>query len=180
MDIKTSPTTRIKSKKRAPAWVDPSDAGGAARVSLLSGPKKLRKLRHAIDEDEVTGKEYETRLRAQFERINPQPSWAKKTKEAEAETNVVDDLLTTTNGIVRERTGARGKVLLPQTTLSIERVRDANHSVQDTSSGEVRVVSFHPKPSVPVLCVATADRRVRLFNVSLDYFLHLCISLMVD
>ena len=175
MDIKASPTTRIKSKKRAPAWVDPSDAGGAARVSLLSGPKKLRKLRHAIDEDEVTGKEYETRLRAQFERINPQPSWAKKSaKETEAETDVVDDLLTTTNGIVRERTGTRGKVILPQTTLAIERVRDANHSVQDTSSGEVRVVSFHPKPSVPVLCVATADRRVRLFNVSLHYFF--CIS----
>ena len=56
--------------------------------------------------------------------------------------------------------------MIPHGTLAIERVRDANQSVQGSGSGEVRVLAFHPKPSVPVLCVATSDRRVRLFNVS--------------
>lgn len=47
---------------RRQAWHDPDDANVA--VSLASD-NRLRKLRHAIDEDTVTGKEFETRLRTQ-------------------------------------------------------------------------------------------------------------------
>jgi len=66
----------------------------------------------------------------------------------------------------------RGAVVIPSGTLAIERVCDANQSVQDSGSGEVRVLAFHPKPDVPVLCVATAGRRVRLFNVSVSPFFY--------
>jgi U3 small nucleolar RNA-associated protein 18 len=80
--------------------------------------------------------------------------------------------MTSTAGILKDKTKIkkRGAVVIPSGTLSIERVRDANQSAQDSGSGEIRVLGFHPKPDVPVLCVATADRRVRLFNVSLILF----------
>ena len=136
-----------------------------------------------MDEDIITGKDYETRLRAQFERINPEPEWAKKARrsklknktwdgsedEEEDKEESVNDIISSTTGIVNNKTKTkkRGAVIIPSGTLSIERVRDANQSAQNSGSGEVRVLGFHPKPDVPVLCVATADRRVRLFNVSL-------------
>ena len=139
----------------------------------------MRKLRQAVDEDEITGREYETRLREQFERINPEPGWARKSRkkgkaktdgDAHEDVDAVEDLLSSTTGILAEnKTVGRRHVVIPQGTLSIERVRDANQSVQGSGSGEVKVLAFHPKPSVPVLCVATADRRIRLFNVSYPY-----------
>ncbi|KAF4623295.1 hypothetical protein D9613_001406 [Agrocybe pediades] len=169
------------SKSKAPAWVDPADIAPSAHVSLLSGPTRLRKLRQAVDEDEITGREYETRLRAQYERINPEPSWAKKargkkTKEDESDEEDSEnlrtdgegfkELLSSTSGLLAEsKKKSRKTVVLPQGTLAIERVRDANHSVQGSGSGEVRALSFHPKPAIPVLSVATADRRIRLFNI---------------
>ena len=85
----------------------------------------------------------------------------------------VNDIISSTAGILIDKTKMkkrRGAVVIPSGTLSIERVRDANQSVQDSGSGEIRVLGFHPKPDVPVLCVATADRRVRLFNVSFILF----------
>ena len=40
------------------AWIDPSEVERTALVSLLSGPTRLRKLRHGEDEDIITGKGY--------------------------------------------------------------------------------------------------------------------------
>lgn len=93
------------------------------------------------------------------------------TEEDEEEGNV-NDIISSTAGILNDKTKTkeRGRVVIPSGTLSIERVRDANQSVQNSGSGEIRVLGFHPKPDVPVLCVATADRRVRLFNVSFNLF----------
>jgi len=56
--------------------------------------------------------------------------------------------------------------VLPAGTLAVERLRDANQAAQGSACGEVKVVAFHPSEKVPVLCVGTADRRIRLFNVS--------------
>lgn len=60
------PTSALAAKarksKKAPAWVDPDDAG--LKVSLASD-NRLRKLRDAPDEDVITGKDYELRLRRQ-------------------------------------------------------------------------------------------------------------------
>lgn len=175
-----SPLKTLTSLRSKPsAWVDPADTQ-PAKISLLNGPSRLRKLRQAVDEDEITGREYETRLRSQFERINPEPAWARKARGkknkffdvdgsgdegTEEETGEgIQRLLTSTKGVLAKSKKAK-TVVLPQGSLAIERVRDANHSTQSSSSGEVRVVSFHPKPAIPVLCVATADRRVRLFHV---------------
>ena len=60
------PTSTLTSKsakgKKTSAWVDPDDA--KLKVSLASD-NRLRKLRDAPDEDVITGKDYELRLRRQ-------------------------------------------------------------------------------------------------------------------
>ncbi|KAG9124868.1 hypothetical protein FRC07_009931, partial [Ceratobasidium sp. 392] len=52
---------------------------------------------------------------------------------------------------------------LPPTELAVTRLRDANQAAR--SDGPVTAVEFHPSARVPVLMVAGADKRVRLFNV---------------
>ena len=54
--------SKSRESKKAPAWVDPDDA--ELKVSLASD-NRLRKLRNAPDEDVITGKDYELRLRRQ-------------------------------------------------------------------------------------------------------------------
>ena len=181
--------------------MDPADTQ-STKISL-NGHPRLRKLRQTAHEDEITGREYETRLRSQFERINPEPAWVRKARgvgkrkkgrrrrregdsdseeddegldEIEEEGDgEIQDLLASTSGLLADSNRKYGKQnpILRQESLAIGRVRDANHSAQGPTTGEVRVLSFHPKPAVPVLCVATADRRVRLFHVRIAfYFLH--------
>lgn len=159
--------------RQGPAWVDPDDA--KLSVSLASN-KRLRKLRDALAEDEVGGKEYERKLRRQFEKINPTPSWANKARaklhgnqkrrrpsRSSDEESLLEDnlpeLLTSTAGII----GPKSKTL-PQGTLAIERLRDANLSAP--SEGAIKAVQFHPSAQVPVMLTASEDRRLRLFNVS--------------
>ncbi|KAG6856135.1 hypothetical protein H0H87_007195 [Tephrocybe sp. NHM501043] len=163
-EIKPTPNPLLKPRK-APAWTDPSDPPSVS----LSAPR-LRKLRDAPSEKTLSGREYEARLRRQYERINPEPAWAaqarSKTKKAREEgEGGVEDLLASTDGILASREGRKGRVQLKAGTVDLERLRDANLAVQGSGSGEVRVVAFHPSEHVPVLCVGSADRRVRLFNI---------------
>ncbi|GLB36797.1 putative WD40 repeat-like protein [Lyophyllum shimeji] len=160
----TPPNPSLKTRK-PPAWTDTSDPPAVS----LSAPR-LRKLRDAPSEETLSGREYEARLRRQYERINPEPAWAAKArKEREKENLAVDaeggigDLLASTEGIVMKR--QRRNAVLPAGTLELERLRDANLAAQASGCGEVKVVAFHPSERVPVLCVGSADRRVRLFNV---------------
>ncbi|KAJ7510314.1 WD40-repeat-containing domain protein [Mycena galericulata] len=148
----------LKSRK-PPAWEDPSDP---PVVSIDSN--RLRKLRDAPTETALTGRQYESRLRRQYERINPQPAWAKAAKDRlrETEDEGIDELLTSTAGILASRSK---KVALPSGVLAIERLRDANQASSGSGSGEVKTLAFHPSAKVPVLCVGSADRRVRLFNI---------------
>jgi U3 small nucleolar RNA-associated protein 18 len=156
------------------AWIDADDSTLAVS---LSAPR-LRKLRDAPDESILGGREYERRLRRQFERINPTPAWASRrtgntakrmrddgfdATDGSGEDNDEDDV----EGLLKSTSGLAGKRklrVLEKGTLSIERLRDANISAP--AEGAVRCVAFHPSPDVPVLAVASADRRVRLFNVS--------------
>lgn len=50
-------------KRNGPAWVDPSDAN--VQVSLAKD-KRLRKLRDGPEDDVVSGKQYESKLREQY------------------------------------------------------------------------------------------------------------------
>lgn len=163
----------LKSRK-APAWTDPDDT--TLQVSLASDTR-LRKLRDAPSEDAVDGRDYERRLRRQYEKINPTPNWASNARNklhpskskrrrssassgSEVDEGAVPDLLSSTGGILDTTTRSK---TLTQGTLAIERLRDANQAAQ--SEGEIKAVQFHPSPQIPVLMTASADRRVRLFNV---------------
>ncbi|KAF7298031.1 Methyltransf-2 domain-containing protein [Mycena chlorophos] len=129
-------------------------------VSLDS--KRLRKLRDEPSETTLSGRQYESRLRRQYERIHPQPEWAKaaKARIRDADASGIDQLLSSTSGILAARSS---KTTLSSGELAIERLRDANQA--SAGHGEVKCLAFHPSPSVPVLCVGSADRRIRLFNV---------------
>ena len=181
--LQTQPKAKVTpliSKSRKPsAWTDPSDT---PTVTISTAAPRLQKLRDAPDETILSGREYESRLRRQYERIHPQPEWAKKAKgrrraattasvasdEDDEEGGSMQDLLSSTTGILAVREKMRGgTAVLPAGTLAIERLRDANQAAQGSGSGEVKVVAFHPSDKIPVLCVGTADRRVRLFNVSI-------------
>ncbi|CCL98939.1 uncharacterized protein FIBRA_00946 [Fibroporia radiculosa] len=169
-------TTVQPSTKKGQAWADPDDP--TLQVSLATD-KRRRKLRDALAEDIVAGRDYERRLRRQFEKINPTPNWAadarKKLHPARAkrrrasassssdssdDNDALPDLLSDTRGILKG--GKRPKELRPG-KISIERLRDANLSAK--AEGEVKVVQFHPSPQIPVLLVASTDRRLRLFNI---------------
>ncbi|RXW17116.1 hypothetical protein EST38_g8737 [Candolleomyces aberdarensis] len=170
--------SKFKSSTKPPAWTDADDANTSKAVSLLKGHSRLRKLRQTVDEDIIGTLEYETRLRRQFEQINPEPEWAKKAKSTvKARKHALDllseasdaeeETVSSTNRVFADsRTATRnGEVKLPRDTLSIERLRDVNQETKNSGSGEVRVLAFHPNPSASILCVASADRRIRLFNV---------------
>ncbi|KAJ6612263.1 WD40-repeat-containing domain protein [Mycena sp. CBHHK59/15] len=151
----------LKSRK-PPAWEDTSDP---PVVSIDSN--RLRKLRDDPSEIALSGRQYESRLRRQYERINPQPGWAKAAKDRLRETDDVgiDELLSSTSGLLAPRSRISRTAVLASGSLSIERLRDANQASAGSGTGEIKSLAFHPSARVPVLCVGSADRRVRLFNV---------------
>lgn len=161
------------------AWTDDDDT--TLQVSLTQD-KRRRKLRDALAEDTVDGRDYERRLRSQFQKINPTPDWATKARkrlhgtaaskrrrsssdsepeqrDQEESPEEQEDVLLGTGSVLPR---PRSKVLALG-NLSIERLRDANLSAQ--AEGEIKVIRFHPSPQVPVLLAASSDRRLRLFNV---------------
>lgn len=166
-----TPTPLVpKSRKKEPAWVDPDDLD--VQVSLASN-KRLRKLRDTAAEDEIGGRDYERRLRRQFEKLNPTPQWAsdarkkrstvKRRRSVSSSSVSEEDLdpLTSTGGVLEMK--QRKSKTLSQKTINIERLRDANVSAR--AEGELRMVQFHPSAQVSMLLTASADRRLRLFNV---------------
>ncbi|KAI0666186.1 WD40-repeat-containing domain protein [Trametes maxima] len=177
----TAPTQTVydaTTSSKAPAWTDADDT--TLEVSLTND-KRRRKLRDALEDDTVGGRDYERRLRRQFQKINPTPEWAtnarkrlhvtagkrrRSTTDSEPESDATEgaegalDLLLSGTGSVLA--GRRTKIL-PHGTLSIERLRDANLSAK--AEGSVKIVQFHPSPQVPILLTASADRRLRLFTV---------------
>jgi U3 small nucleolar RNA-associated protein 18 len=169
-DQQMSLQTKRAATKKAPAWIDPDDT--AIQVSLASN-KRLRKLRDTASEDTVGGRDYERRLRRQYEKINPMPEWASnarkklKTKRRRSSPTSGEDeeeLFTSTGGILADGRKQKSRII-PSGVISIERLRDANISAK--AEGDVKAVQFHPSSQVPIIFAASADRRLRLFNVSL-------------
>ncbi|KAL0950558.1 hypothetical protein HGRIS_007362 [Hohenbuehelia grisea] len=188
------PTKPQPSKStRASAWVDPADAPISVAVAPGDAShSRLAKLRDAPDETTLSGREYERRLRRQFEKINPEPTWASTARDKlrgkrrrsstgagdgsdedesraeEAEEDDFDHLLNSTSGVLSNADKSRctGKPRqIPPTTLRITRLRDANQAAQASGCGEIKVVAFHPSANIPLLAVGSADRRLRLFNI---------------
>ncbi|KAJ8503293.1 hypothetical protein ONZ45_g10983 [Pleurotus djamor] len=142
--VPSKPTALRKS-----AWTDPSDEPLSVSVSASdpSTSRRLLKLRDAPNETILSGREYERRLRRQFTKINPEPTWASKARDMvhgkvkrrrssvsgsdgegevdDEEEVMVDHLLTSTSGVLKP--GRRSRTL-PPTNLDISRLRDANHA----------------------------------------------------
>ena len=171
-----APSPSQPRSKNQPAWIDPDDA--SLQVSLTSNKRRL-KLRDSLLDDNIGGREYERRLRRQFQRIHPTPEWAStarqklhpskrrrpSTSSASAPENdddepAISDLVSSTVGILD---APKKKSVIPQGHLKIERLRDANQS--SPPDGHIKAIQFHPSPHVPVLLIANSDRRLSLFNV---------------
>ncbi|QSL66540.1 hypothetical protein MERGE_000920 [Pneumocystis wakefieldiae] len=162
------------------AWEDSDDE--RLLISLAS-VGRLRKLRESENEDIINGKEYNIRLRKQFERINPVPSWVVLSKSLNDENlkqngNIEDDdsdssflndvskstkslksLLESSEGYIRKTLS-----VLPPTTINIKRLKDANAS--SPSESAILSLSFHP--IYPLLLSGGYDRILKIFHIDGD------------
>jgi len=175
-----------KGERRRPVWTDPSSS--SLKISLAgpnargadgskAGTNKLRKLREVEGENQITGTEYEVRLRKAFEKFHPRPSWASLALRKAATTSnretsegsgreALSDLLSRDTGLVArvtKRGKQRGK--LPEGRFEVERLRNANESQGRATLSSIETLSFHPTTRAHVLMTTTKDRRLRLFQV---------------
>ncbi|KAI7839207.1 hypothetical protein COHA_007020 [Chlorella ohadii] len=155
-------------RRRQAVWEDPQDA--ALRVNVAA-KSQLRKLRREEEETELTGREYESRLRQQHNKLHPRTAWASLKKagerrrraaaggasdsEEEGGESAAERLLQRAGGLL-----ARGSAL-PPSMLETTRLRDANQA--DACKGAVKSVEFHAGGEL--LLSAGLDRRLRLFSV---------------
>lgn len=162
----------------APAWEDSDD--DRLTVSLAS-VTRLRKLRIAEAEDVVSGTEYCTRLRQQYQRLYPAPAWAqqaddrptKRRRRSSAASGSSSDSdsddvsaqpLETFLRDVRRLAGPGGPTrrgLRPE-VLSIQRTRE----IIDKHKLPVECLSFHPE--YPVLLSASAASVLFLHHIAPD------------
>ena len=166
----------------APAWVDSDDE--RVVVSLMS-QNKLKKYRETFTDDLVSGTDYIRRLRAQYQRVYPVPSWALPQPEQEAKRRRVNadagsedehaesdiegaedipmsaaplsEFLQSTGGYISKENKGR---LLPG-RINISRLRDANYHRHQQSA--VQSVSFHP--THPLLLSTGFDHTLRLYHI---------------
>lgn len=79
--------------------------------------KRLRKLKTDFEETRVSSKQFESRLRSQFEKMNPTPEWAQLDREKEDEF-----LLQSTDALI-----ANG-ISINSDRLEVLRLKDANQN----------------------------------------------------
>lgn len=84
------------------------------QVDLLA-QTRTKKLRKNLDEELLSGKEFEVRLRKQFESLYPKPLWLEKKDENS------DDLFASTGNLIKKSQ----KIISPDKLL-VTRVKDAN------------------------------------------------------
>ncbi|KAL4856937.1 U3 small nucleolar RNA-associated protein 18 [Chlorella vulgaris] len=151
-------------QRRRPVWEDPQDEHVRVNVAARS---QLRKLRQAEAEVELTGRQYEQRLRAQHNKLNPRTAWASlkkaaKRKQAAGGGSDSDEAAEAAERLLQRAGGllARGAAL-PPSMLETTRLKDANQAAP--CKGAVKSVEFHH--SGELLLTAGLDQRVHLFTV---------------
>ena len=166
----------------APAWEDSDDE----RLSVsLASVGRLRKLRLTEGEDVVSGTEYTRRLRQQYLRLNPPPSWATEAEKRQEERRrrssaapvssdsenegsdgdseldsalPLDSFLrsaSSLNGI-----GSRKKRKLRPEVIDIQKTRD----IPDSHQAAVGSLYFHPK--YPVLLSSSTASVLYLHHIA--------------
>ncbi|KAJ4394679.1 U3 snoRNP protein [Gnomoniopsis smithogilvyi] len=180
----TTATHEAEESGPQPAWVDSDDE----RLTVsLAGVKQLRKLRETEADDFVSGAEYARRLRLQYLKFNPLPSWAKEAtadgkkkrrrrssaassasaSASDSEASDEDDDLSALplEKFLRDASalngeGRRKKRKLRPEVLDIQRTRD----IPDTHRGPVDSLSFHPQH--PVLLSSSTASILYLHHIS--------------
>ncbi|GAA6006074.1 hypothetical protein JCM11491_002021 [Sporobolomyces phaffii] len=192
-DDETAPAkSALKSRNiRQAAWYDPADE--ELQISL-QGEKRLRKLRDAAAEDVVSGLEYETRLRRQFEKLHPTPQWALDARrkilrrraaqaqhggnaallvdsdvsDAETDSGLDDgsaDEQDEVDDLFRKATVGGGKRIKGGRIEPGEIDIDRVRDANQHDPKSAPIVEIGFHPRAQVLFSATSDRRLRLFQI---------------
>jgi hypothetical protein len=98
------------------AWKDTDDS---FQVDIDS-VNRLKKLKTSFDEKSIKATEYENRLREQFKKMHPTPSWA-EIPNGNQKDEEIDSVFQTTNPLV-----SNALPILDPDTLRVRRVADAN------------------------------------------------------
>lgn len=200
------PQQHTSSARKGAVWTDPSTSsllvplvGPNARATdgTFAGTKRLRKLRVSNDEREITGQEYEKRLREQYEKLRPRPAWASRvalgstrllesgrtsetertagTKEPSIEFSkggdiTLEELLSRDTGLVARVTGsAKSRTSLPSGQIEVERLRDVHSGVDDPDlQSAIECLDFHPVLRSTSRLLLTASRDRRLRLYNVD------------
>ncbi|KAM3125997.1 hypothetical protein CJJ07_003835 [Candidozyma auris] len=162
----------VDDEEEEAVWHDSDDEKHT--ISVISDRSK--KLRQSYVETALSAPAYVARLRAQFERIYPRPSWADEATpkgEGDSDDEALDEdddstgdvgknirglaqLLSSNAKYVKSKTA-----LLTPTKISISRLKDAN--IARKAQGPVMAMSFHP--SHPLLLTGGMDKTLRIFNI---------------
>jgi U3 small nucleolar RNA-associated protein 18 len=152
----------VVNKERKPVWVDEEEE--RTEVDILK-VARLRKLRKEADEQLISGKEYESRLRGQHAKLNPFTGWADMdrkaplhaTSDSESDDDGgVDDILQNNDELVIKDT-----VKLLPGMLEFSRLVDAN--IQEASNGPINSVQFHRNGQL--MLAAGLDKHLRFFQI---------------
>ncbi|PLW26228.1 hypothetical protein PCANC_22429 [Puccinia coronata f. sp. avenae] len=168
--------------EKTPAWKD--ESANQISVSLTHGPSRLKKLRTLDDRDDdqqvtISGQEYEQRLRSQFEKMNPTPTWlndrrkASKSKQIQADEDDQEEpdfdlglILQSTGDLSRQKiTKKNRKGVLPKGQLEVERLRDANQAEPEKhKSAPISCLQFHPNSDL-LFTASAHSKRLSFFKV---------------
>lgn len=149
------------------AWHDFDDDEDDISIDLTSGSHRLAKLARQGDEEpssRISGREYEKRLRQQYQKMKESKttSWVKKLREERDSTSLEED---TAQGHTRRVGGLLlrkdSSKRIPPGRLEITKLTDANKT--KPSKSIVNSVEFHPAGQL--LMTAGLDRRVSFFSI---------------
>ena len=145
-------------------WADSDDENVQVDISAVSRMRKLRKTRA---EQTVSGADYESRLRAQFEAIHGKQAWAaEKSKDAistASDDSEVEDLVASTKSRLKAATGE-------EAALSFSKCSDINYSA-GKRAGSVSCMSWAQSThvgSTPIIATMSSKDKnlVRVWSVA--------------
>lgn len=154
------------------AWADSDDE--KVSISLVSNDK-LRKLRKTEHDASISGRAYINRLRSQFNKIYPPPSWVDDVgdeseageEEDSAAADVAKDLQGSTNSLLEYLQSNEAVLndkpssLLQPIKIDITRLKDANY--KHLSKSAIQTMCFHPR--LPLLVTSGYDRTLRIYHI---------------
>jgi len=155
-------------------WNDSDDDN--ATIDLLNSSQRLRKLRKTQQETKITGRDYEARLRAHFEKLYPKPQWTQTRPQAvhgSSEFESDDDAMSDEDEVLRANpladvlnrstnylTTSKLK-MIPTSDIDIQRLADVTK--QRPSQAVVQTIQFHPFQ--PLVLTGGYDRTLRIYHI---------------